>query len=58
MIIPIGQFAGQEVEELPSDYLRWICEEYDPVRQQNIIVVAEKELKRRDHDGDHEDYEQ
>lgn len=50
MIIPFGKHRGREVEEVPSDYLRWLMEQewFESERWEELYVEVEDELETRE----------
>ena len=48
--MPWGKFKGEQLEGLPSDYLRWLatnCEDDE------IATLADEEFRERTDDGTH-----
>jgi len=51
MIMPFGKFKGQNIESLPSSYLRWLAEnivEDKSQRNKDICLAADKEWQHRE----------
>ena len=51
MIMPWGKFKGQDLESLPSSYLRWLAEnivEDKSQRNKDICLAADKEWQYRE----------
>ena len=55
MIMPFGKYKNQDIELIPSDYLRWIIDNIQPDsdKEDNLINACEKELDFRDKYRDH-----
>jgi Putative quorum-sensing-regulated virulence factor len=48
MKMPWGKHAGKEIEDLPTDYLKWLAENCD---DEDICEAADEEYRyRKDHD--------
>ena len=53
-IIPFGKYRGQDVVDVPSSYLRWLCLQDDiGKRSPKLVKAADGELKFRDKRGCH-----
>lgn len=50
MRLPWGKYKGQEIDSIPSDYLRWLAENCDNDR---IATAADEEYNWREHTGEH-----
>ena len=55
MKMPYGKFKGQDIEKLPSGYLKWVAENFDESRAQGkaICLEADKEYQFREKTGTH-----
>lgn len=42
-----GKHEGESITEVPNSYLRWLVSEFDPSGWENVIDLAEAELKIR-----------
>lgn len=51
MKMPWGKYAGTEIEEIPSDYLRWLAENCD---DEAICEAADEEYRWRSDHGGHQ----
>ena len=40
--MPFGKYKGKAIEDVPSDYLKWVLDE-----QREFMERASKELRRR-----------
>ena len=49
-IIWVGKYKGTRIEDLPSDYLKWLIENW---RDEEIVEAAEYEYESRSDDGSH-----
>jgi hypothetical protein len=45
MILHFGKYKGKNIEDIPSDYLKWIMEKFNG--DEEIIIAAEKEYEYR-----------
>jgi len=45
MIIDFGQYKGIDLEDIPTDYLRWVVKQ---AMDENLLEAAEGELEYRD----------
>jgi len=45
MIMPWGDFRGKEIEDIPSNYLKWLAEN---CKDDSIATVADKEWTYRE----------
>jgi len=53
MIMPWGKHKGEDIEDLPSGYLKWLAENCD---DNNICDTADEEYRyRSDHKAHFED---
>jgi len=50
MKMPFGKFKGQKIDDIPSDYLKWVSEN---VENEEICCAADEEYRRRTDDGEH-----
>uniref|UniRef100_A0A6M3KNA5 Putative quorum-sensing-regulated virulence factor n=1 Tax=viral metagenome TaxID=1070528 RepID=A0A6M3KNA5_9ZZZZ len=50
MRMPYGRFKGQEIEDLPSSYLKWIAENWDEKSTTNKMIckAADEEWQFRE----------
>ncbi len=49
MLMPWGKHRGQDIEDLPTDYLKWLAENCD---DDDVCDAADEEYRwRRDHGG-------
>jgi len=55
IIMPWGKYEGRAIDELPSNYLHWILDNFDTETRlkQSIVDAAEEELEWRDDNGGH-----
>ena len=51
LVMPFGKHAGKTIEELPSSYLRWVCENVED--NDEITESAADELKWRTDNNAH-----
>jgi uncharacterized protein (DUF3820 family) len=51
LIIQFGTYIGKDLEDIPSDYLKWIVK--DVKTDDELVEEAEKELEFRDKWGTH-----
>ncbi len=47
MILDFGKHKGKDIEDVPSSYLRWMCENLDSSKA-DLIEAAEEELIYRE----------
>ena len=50
MKMPFGKHKGQKIEDLPSDYLKWVAENID---NETICCEADDEYQWRENTNDH-----
>ncbi|KKM79221.1 hypothetical protein LCGC14_1352090 [marine sediment metagenome] len=50
MRMPFGKHRGEKIEDLPSDYLRWMKNEMD---DEELKEAAEEEYSQREDEGTH-----
>ena len=50
MILPFGKYKGYYIENVPSDYLRWMAENLD---DEDFAVAADEEYQFREKWGTH-----
>lgn len=50
-VMPFGKYKGQTIEEIPSNYLRWMTDNLDD--KPALTAAAKKELRYRDIHGLH-----
>jgi hypothetical protein len=50
MIMPWGKFQGEDIEDIPSDYLRWLAENCD---DDLIATEADEEYNIREESNAH-----
>lgn len=50
MIMPWGKYEGEDMEDIPSSYLRWIMNNVD---DQEVVEAAEAEMAYRDDHNAH-----
>lgn len=50
MYMPFGKYKGQDVEDVPSPYLRWFCENIEPdsSSMEDLIEICEEEYNFRE----------
>ena len=49
-----GKFKGQDIESIPSDYLRWVvCENWFEDKYPHLVEEIDLELKYRDNWSKH-----
>jgi len=48
LVMPFGKHKNKTIEEIPSGYLRWMVEELDGDKDEELIEAAEAELDYRD----------
>ena len=55
MKMPYGKFKGQDIEEIPSGYLKWLAENIDErnPRNKEICLAADKEWQWREENDEH-----
>ena len=46
-VFPVGKFKGVEYSKIPTNYLEWVVENFDPMKNSNTIKCAKKELESR-----------
>lgn len=44
-ILHFGKYSGYNIEDVPSDYLKWMSENFD---DDSLVEEADKELEFRD----------
>ena len=49
--IPFGKHKGKTLEEIPSDYLKWMFEA--PISNEDLALEAENEYAFREKNGAH-----
>ena len=49
MRMPRGKFQGEELEQIPSDYLFWVSTDWD----EPYATEADKEYREREQCGEH-----
>ncbi len=47
MKMPWGKHAGEEIEDLPDIYLKWLAENLDESKHHQICIAADKEYRFR-----------
>lgn len=50
MIMPWGKHKGEDIEDIPSGYLRWLAEN---CQDDLIATLADDEYNEREDDGTH-----
>lgn len=57
MKIRFGKHKGKDIEDLPSDYIRWLIDNYDPNNEfeENFIDACYREFEFRDRFNSHID---
>ena len=57
MKIPWGKFKGQDIESVPSSYIRWMAENLDETKPRNreLCIAADKEYQWREKNDAHID---
>ena len=50
MIMPFGQYKGQDIESLPSDYLHWLANRSN---REDVREAADTEYRRRTEKDSH-----
>lgn len=50
LTMPVGKYIDKEVTKLPSDYLKWLAENW---ADEEICAAADEEYRRRTDDGEH-----
>lgn len=50
LTVHVGKYQGKTIEEIPSDYLKYIVDKWD---NEDIMEAAETELNFRDNNGTH-----
>jgi len=50
IIMPVGKYEGDKIESIPSDYLKWLAENW---ADEIICEAADEEYRRRTDYGDH-----
>ena len=48
MEIPFGKYKGRTLDEIPSDYLRWVLNDIDENQYPGLFEEIEEELAIRD----------
>lgn len=48
--MPAGRFMGELIEDLPSDYLKWVAENWE---DDEIATAADEEWRWRDDMDEH-----
>jgi len=49
MRLPRGKFQGEELEQIPSDYLYWVASDWD----EPYATAADEEWREREQCGEH-----
>lgn len=49
MMMPFGKYQGKEIENIPSHYLKWFCENIKPgtLIMENVIKACDDEYQFR-----------
>lgn len=50
IIMPCGKYKGEELSLIPSDYLKWLAENW---ADETICAAADEEYRRRTDDNEH-----
>ena len=50
MKMPFGKHKGEEIEDIPSDYLKWVAENID---DEEIYRAADEEYQWRKDNNEH-----
>ena len=50
--MPYGKYKGVDMEEIPSNYLRWVAENFD---DDVVASKADEEWQFRERTGSHQD---
>ena len=50
MRMPHGQYQGEELEQIPSDYLHWVATDWD---DDTLATAADEEYNERERCGEH-----
>ena len=50
MIMPFGKYKGDEIDSIPSDYLKWAAENID---DEEICCAADDEYQWRTDNNEH-----
>lgn len=55
MRMPFGKYAGEDIEDVPSKYLKWFLENIDPETTflESIVEEVDKEYKWREKYNEH-----
>ena len=55
MKMPCGAYKGRDIEDIPSDYLLWVAENWDEKTEQDrkICEAADKEWQWREKHNAH-----
>lgn len=54
VLVSFGKHAGKTIEEIPTSYLRWMCENVE--NKEEIVEAAAEELRwRKDNNVDFEE---
>lgn len=46
-VMTFGKYEGKKISSLPTNYLKWMCSDFDKEKRKTEIKEAEAELKRR-----------
>ena len=53
-LIPFGKYQGQDIVDVPSSYLKWLClQEWFEAKYRKLLAAVDEELKFRDKRGCH-----
>lgn len=50
IVMPVGKYEGDKIESIPSDYLKWLAENW---ADEIICEAADEEYRRRTDCCDH-----
>ena len=50
MKMPFGKFKGQKIDDIPSDYLKWVSEN---VENEDVCCAADEEYRWRTDNNEH-----
>ena len=55
MQVHFGKFKGQQIDALPSSYLKWLAENIDDEKkgERSICIAADNEFQERERTGCH-----
>lgn len=55
MQIPFGKHKGEDLADIPSDYLEWLLENYEPKteREDHLLDAVLREFNYRDENDGH-----